>query len=473
MKFESFKNARVVRSSWLEEGGRRLDCNPYMSGALEARDVIRSLNVPKEPLKSLTTGYAGGIYNGPMFARHWVEDPQYGVPFLSNSDMMNADLSTLPLLKKSYAESRYLSYLKLEPGMTLITCSGTIGRMTYARPDMAGMWSSQHIMKVVPDESRIPPGYLHAFLSSKYGVPLVVSGTYGAIIQHIEPEHIADLPVPRFGIEFEHEIHSLIQYCADSRSSAQLTLLKTLSEFENTAELTKERVGTVTDFSKSFVAFSEIQDRFDAPYHCNAALLAERMLDESPFPAVRLPDVVTRFFKPPIFKRLWVDSSEHGRLFVSGNDIYRYKAEEPRYVSPRTPKFDEFILKRGWVAFQAAGQIYGLFGRPLFINGWLENAFCADDVFRIVPYNEVDGAFLYLFFRTQAGQALIKRQASGNSIPRIWEPHVSRIRVLWPEPNIRIKLASPVIDAHEAIEAARQAEIKAIQLIEQRIGGNA
>ena len=99
MKFESFKNARVVRSSWLEEGGRRLDCNPYMSGALEARETLKSLDAPKEPLKSLTAGYAGGIYNGPMFARHWVEDPQYGVPFLSNSDMMNADLSMLPFLR--------------------------------------------------------------------------------------------------------------------------------------------------------------------------------------------------------------------------------------------------------------------------------------------------------------------------------------------------------------------------------------
>ena len=54
--------------------------------------------------------------------------------------------------------------------------------MTYVRDDMAGMWSSQHIMKVAPDPAQIAPGYLYAFLSSKYGVPLVVSGTYGAII---------------------------------------------------------------------------------------------------------------------------------------------------------------------------------------------------------------------------------------------------------------------------------------------------
>ncbi len=75
----------------------------------------------------------------------------------------------------------------------MITCSGTIGRMTYVRPDMDGIWSSQDVLKVVPNPECIPPGYLYAFLSSRYGVPLVVSGTYGAIIQHIEPEHIADL----------------------------------------------------------------------------------------------------------------------------------------------------------------------------------------------------------------------------------------------------------------------------------------
>ena len=83
--------------------------------------------------------------------------------------------------------------------------------MVYVRPDMDGMWTSQHIMKIVPDPQRIPPGYLYAFLSGKFGVPLVASGTYGAIIQHIEPEHIADVPVPRLGPEIEEQTHGLIE----------------------------------------------------------------------------------------------------------------------------------------------------------------------------------------------------------------------------------------------------------------------
>lgn len=34
---------KSVPSSWLERDGRRLDCNPYMSGGLEASVAIDSL----------------------------------------------------------------------------------------------------------------------------------------------------------------------------------------------------------------------------------------------------------------------------------------------------------------------------------------------------------------------------------------------------------------------------------------------
>lgn len=471
MTFASFKKARIVRSSWLNEDGRRLDCNPYMSGALEAKETLNQLKARKDALITVTGGHAGGIYNGPVFARIWTDDPRYGVPFLSNSDMLNADHSTLPLLQRRYAQSKKLAHLELTTGTTLITCSGTIGRTTFVRPDMEGMWSSQHIMKVVPNPERIPPGYLYAFLSSCYGVPLVVSGTYGAVIQHIEPGHISNLPVPRFEPGFEDEIHHLIEHSGNLRSLANTMLLDALKQLELAAGFASIDLQQVTKFSYTSVMFSDLNDRLDAPYHSAGALYAEDLLDRSPLPVEALSAVVKRYFKPPIFKRLWVDSEEHGRLFVSGNDIHRYQPEEPRYVSRRTPKFDEFLLERGSVMFQAAGQIYGIFGRPVFVSGWLEGAFCADDVFRIIPFSEIDGAFLYLFLRTKVGEALIKRQACGNSIPRVWEPHISKLRVLWPDQSKREIFARPVIEAHEMIEQARQAELKAIKLLERKIKG--
>jgi len=153
MKLGNLKNP--VMASWLREQGFRLDAPPFLSGAIEARKLLEQLSVKKEPLASLTKGHNGGIFNGPKFARTYVDDPEHGVPFVGSSDMLQADLSRLPLLRKKEAYSPALAYLRLEKGMTLISCSGTIGRMVYVRPDMAGMWSSQHIR-------RFPGKVLHA-----------------------------------------------------------------------------------------------------------------------------------------------------------------------------------------------------------------------------------------------------------------------------------------------------------------------
>lgn len=207
---------KTIRSSWWEGYGYRLDCQPYLQGALETKIILEALSVRKDPLHTVTAGHDGGIYNGPQFTRHYVDSPEFGVPFMGSSAMLRADLSGLPLFSTRHAQSDFLAHLELKSGMTLISCAGTIGRCVYARPEMVGMWSSQHIMKVVPDSGKIPPGYLYAFLSSKFGIPLVVSGTYGSIIQSIEPEHIADIPVPRFDHKIERRIHDLVEEAADA-----------------------------------------------------------------------------------------------------------------------------------------------------------------------------------------------------------------------------------------------------------------
>lgn len=168
---------KAIPSTWLENNGRRLDCGPYMAGAVEIRELLKKHKT--DVLPDLTAGHDGGIYNGPQFERNYVDDAQHGVPFLTTTFMMQADLSRLPLLSKKDAQSRKLNYLRVHEGMTLITCSGTVGRTIYARSDMNGVWSNQDILKIVADPKRIPSGYLNAYLCTRFGVPFVVSGKYG------------------------------------------------------------------------------------------------------------------------------------------------------------------------------------------------------------------------------------------------------------------------------------------------------
>lgn len=211
--------AKLVLSAWIERERRRLDCGPYLSGAAEAKFILSQLSATKTPLQRLTRNGVAGIFNGPRFSRTYVLDEKHGVPFLRSTDILHADLSIIPTLAKRQVQRK--PELVVQPGWTLISCSGTIGRMAFSRPDMSGMAGSQDFMRVVADESKVRPGYLHAYLSSQFGVPLVIGGTYGSVIQHIEPHHIADLPVPRLGERVEQAAHEKIVEAVKLRAEYQ------------------------------------------------------------------------------------------------------------------------------------------------------------------------------------------------------------------------------------------------------------
>ena len=211
--------SKLVRSTLLQEQGRRLDCHPYLSDAMESTSILSRLSATKTPLRELTREGMAGIFNGPRFARSYVHDEKHGVPFLDSTDIMRADLGFVPLLAKRQVQAR--PELVIEPSWTLISCSGTVGRMVFSRPDMSGMAGSQHFMRVIADENKILPGYLHAYLSSQFGIPLITGGTYGSIIQHIEPEHIAERPVPRLSTDVEEQAHDHVLEAARLRAHYQ------------------------------------------------------------------------------------------------------------------------------------------------------------------------------------------------------------------------------------------------------------
>ncbi|MDA3788906.1 MAG: restriction endonuclease subunit S [Desulfobacula sp.] len=455
---------KTIPSRWLDKNGRRLDCGPYMSGAIEAKELLK--RHATEPLIKLTAGYKNGIFNGPLFPRVYVNNPSNGVPFLGSTNILETDFYNISLLSNKQVEEN--PALLIEEGWTLITCSGTIGRMVYARSNMAGMAGSQHFMRVVPDTNKILPGYLFSYLSGRFGVPIVTSGTYGAIVQHIEPHHIANLPVPRLG-SVEDQAHNLIHRAADLRSSADSLIQDATNDLIETLDLPPLPTKSVSNLACSSISSANLRCRLDATFHCPSAIVAENAVKNGKFPAEKLPSVTDRLFKPSIFKRIWVENPEYGRQFISGSDAYLYEANELRYVSYRTPNFNNFIVKKGWVIFQAAGQIYGLFGSPIYVSGWQENIFCADDLYRIVPKNEIDGAYIYLFLRTPHGKILIKRQASGNSIPRVWDPHMMNFKIPWPSLEIRERFAAPVRKAHDQISEALTLQRQAIELVEEAI----
>ncbi|MDY7071133.1 hypothetical protein PshuTeo2_11780 [Pseudomonas hunanensis] len=463
MTFANFKNARVVRSGWLDEGGRRLDCNPYMSGALEARDKLKRLPVT-EKLSAVTAR----IFHAGREARLWVDDAAHGVPFMGSSDVRVADFSALPLIAKRQVERNPL--FTLGSGWTLITRSGTIGRMAYARPDMEGMACSEHVLRVVPNAERIPPGFLYAFLSSRYGVPLVVSGTYGAIIQHIEPEHIADLPVPRFDPSTEVAIAAKVDAAARARAQAVELLREATSRLQEKFELkppTPIPALPKPDFAA--VSSEAFRDRGDAYYYSARNAESRKAFDS--VGANRALGDVAEVFIPGIFKRLYASDPQFGSPYITGGDVFELAPTSDKYLMKRVAAEYRLLLRKGMIVVQEAGQLGGLIGRSVMVGSYLDGFSCSNNMIRIVPEDDIDGGYLFTLLSSEHGVRLLSREAAGSSIPHTDEQRVKRIQVPWPSREDREDIGAPAIRARELRDQACVWEGEARDMLEARILG--
>jgi type I restriction enzyme, S subunit len=459
---------RTIPSGWMLHDGRRFDCGPYMSGALEAKIRLEEMSCEKDPLQNLTAGHNGGIYNGPHFSRIFVDSPKHGVPFLGSGAMLQADLTDLPLLRRKDAMSPKLSYLRVRYGMTLISCSGTIGRMVYARPDMEGMLTSQHIMKVVPDPEKVPSGYVFAFLSSRYGVPLVTSGTYGSIIQSIEPGHIADLPVPRLGGPVEERAHELVDDAATARAkSAQLKA--------NSRRILLDLLGlrdiSATDTPTSFATFvvsSADLRRLDSAHHSPACKSAVQELAQSA-PTSRAVSDTGKVFTPGIFKRRHVDNPDYGYPYFSGTELFQIDATPRGHLARKWLGIEEYLVAEDWLLIQDAGQLGGLIGRVVRVPPTVAGGAVSNHLMRIAIGDRETAAYVFAILTSAHGYRAIVRNAFGSSIPQLDPQHIGSIQLPWPNKRARSAVAEQVLQAWQFEDEAIVSERAAITLVERAI----
>lgn len=456
---------KLIPSAWLERDGCRFDCGPYMSGALEAKVMLAQLQAMKVPLKEVCLNGSNGLVNAGRIKRLWVDDDQHGIRFLSSTDILKSDMSDLQFISKRSARAN--PKLLIKSGWTLITRAGTIGRMAFARPDMDNLACSEDVLRVIPDPTKIPPGYLYAYLSSKFGVPLVVSGTYGAIIQHIEPEHIADLPVPRLDAKAEREIHTLIDDGAQGRSAALQLRRDAEAEFYKLFPLANLADADTAVHRAIFCVQANSLRRLDAAHHSPSCRAAADELAACAG-AERL-DSVAQVFTPGIFKRLHVEDPKYGYPYFSGTELFQHDAEPRGHLSRRAPKIADYIVRENWLLIQDAGQLEGLIGRLVRVSPQADKSVVSNHLMRIASDEAETSAYLSAVLSSPHGYRAITRNAFGSSIPQLDPAHIGSLRIPWPSPKNRKRVAEPILAAWKLEDEASASIRLATKMVEEAI----
>lgn len=164
-----------------------------------------------------------------QFKRVYVEE-EFGVPFFSGKDIGELNPSDKKYISRDYHAGR-IDELTIHENMVLLTCSGTVGNSNIVPRHWDGWTMTHDIIRIVATDKWMA-GYLYAWLSCDYGRLLVKTHAYGAVVQHIEDHHLADILIPILDNSLIKEIGSLVLGANEKRYQAFLLEERAINDFE-------------------------------------------------------------------------------------------------------------------------------------------------------------------------------------------------------------------------------------------------
>lgn len=446
-------NVDCVNIKAIKATNLRVDASYHLSEGQEVKRLIDSCSYEMLTISDVSSD----IFIGNRAKRIYVTKRENGIPFLSSSDILQADLENVKLASKKYTPA--IEQMTLKKGWTLISRSGTIGNCAFANAKHAQKLASEHVIRVCPNNI-LRQGVIYAYLTSKYGHSLLTQGTFGAVIQHIEPSFVGSLPIPNFPESFQKEVDDLIQESArlreeatDALDDAHRLFMKSISIDKSEKRTNRVSIQTILHSHNCRFEGSYFTSRNRDIYNAIIGGMNYRLLGE----------MTDRIFRPGIFKRDYV---KNGVKFLGGADILMAIPDSYKQLSfKQVQRMPELKVKRGWILATCGGTI----GNTVFIDSQLEKCVISQHVMRIVPKADVLNGYLYAVLSSDYGHQLFNLYSSGSVIPQIEAHHIERIPIPMIEKSKMELIESLICQYVSKIEKSKEKEISAISMVESEI----
>lgn len=443
----------VVQSRELVRNGNRADASFHLSDAISVKRQIARSPYPCIPIDKV----ASRIFYGTRAKRIYVQSREHGIPFLSSSDILQADLENVKLASEKYTQQ--IDTLLLQEGWILISRSGTVGKVAWATKRHAQKLASEDVIRLVPNDI-LRGGLVYAYLSTSYGYAMLTQGTFGAVIQHIEPQHVASIPIPQFPQAFQDHIDSLIRQSATLREQAQTALDEAVNYFNKKYPIRN----TTTKFfekRKSNVKFSW------AAYNNN--LEVEEASSAYTSKSIKIGDYTNSIFAPPLFKHIYLNK-DNGYPFMTGSELTQQNLRYYRWLSPRGVKdINDYVVQKGTLLLYKSGTTDGgILGNVFIVDDVLNGCCLSDHIIRINFSDNNYAYWAFAFLRSLLGVKILQRLATGTMIPFITADRIKELLI--PAPDEKFESVVKSIERYIDLNSqSKHLETEAISLVEQEI----
>lgn len=443
----------VTSTKHLASMSFRIDPSLHLSEGLKVREELS-----KSPYGLLSINdVSEKVFLGNIFSRVFVKDKEHGKTYLAASDTVLANIETGRYL--SNAQANKLKNLWLKKDWILVTCSGTLGNVTYTNSIFEDKIATHDLIRIVPNDNNILKGVVYAFLAGKYGYYQITQSQFGGVVKHTNDKAVGAIVIPKFQEAFQKEVDELIQESARLREEATKALNDAHDIIENTI--------VISDYIPSYsTSIKNVVDSHTTRLEGFYFTSNNRHIYDyitSHYQYKPLKEYTEKIFRPGIFKREYVNN---GIMFLGGADIMLSMPKSDKKLSYRqVARMPELKVEKGWMLVTCGGTI----GNTVLVDDQIAQSVISQHVMRVVPRSDVSSGFLYAFLSSKIGYNLITLFTYGAVIPSL-EPHHLELVPIPSFENETIKEIENFVSEYVSkIEKAKDKESLAISLVEKEI----
>ena len=421
--------------------------------------------------KTKLSNLADVVGFGP-FKRYYIDEPIYGIPLISSSDMMELETNCDKYISKEFTKdiNKYL----VKRNTILLSCSGTIGNVTLVDSRLDGMGLSQHALRVIPKDE-IYTGFLYTFFNSDFGQSLITGKKSGAVIDEIYDEDIKQIEIPLIDKESIGVLNSKIMYAVEKRELASSLIAKArklvlehnhlppLDSIEpetlDPEKVTEMQLVSTEEFTADY--------RLDAHFYNPQAALVVKNIRENSSPAKLLFEVSDCLYRGGRSSRNYV-AKDHGVPFLSGKNIIQIRPDLKYLSKTETNNLEDLSVHRNWILITRSGTL----GRTVFIWKNYENYTASEHLIRVIPdSDQIDEAYLYAFLSSNYGYHQLLRYKHGSVIDEITEDQISQSLIPIPEQDKQKEIGEMVRQAYVLRAESIRLEDEAQEILTKELTG--
>lgn len=417
----------TVSLSDVVKTNKRLEATVFNIEGKQAREIIANCKWESIPLYG--TDGLSTAYTCSRFKRIWLKSSD--LPIYQPSSI--TDIKPTPGGYISHKTKVDFEALRVHKGQILLTCSGTIGKVALVSDTLDNKIFSHDLIRIDIKNS-IDIGFLYAFLRSKTGNTILQTNRYGAVVQHIEPDHLSDIPIPNPDDKIKRRINDLIMRSFVLRDESNdlidqaTTLLVDELHFPPINEFETARFDKGTDLNNYNVKLSQLSGRLDGSYHIPLVEAITDHLREHSAEVTTVGDkrISKNIILPGRFKRVYVEEGQ-GQVFFSGKDIMELDPSDKKYLSfsKHNKRIKEQLtIHHGMILVTCSGTVGKATIVPKHWDGWA----MTHDILRLVPQEGIDG-YLYIWLQSPFACKIIEAMSYGSVVQHIEIAHITEVPV--------------------------------------------